>query len=240
MQPLRFRFAIPLFATLVFQWAVVVHAQSLGDKIRERSATTEQSVSGRNDGQSSELADDELTEKLAPSATEKRDNLDERNEVSDSRNRSVDSYIQRLRKPIQEIEVVAHSAGQTVPENRAAVHHQGIEPTAIIALGVGVPIPARYTLAQSHRPLYYEQKNLERCGAGFGICQNAVSAAQFLGNTILLPYKIGKQRPDCPILGGGDCRSCQNVAIGDDVLPIDRRGVLLELAAIAGFSFLLL
>lgn len=56
----------------------------------------------------------------------------------------------------------------------------------------------------------------------------------------MLPYKAGKHRADCEVLAGGDCKSCQTYPANVDLIPLDRRGVTLELAAIAGFTFLLL
>jgi hypothetical protein len=63
-----------------------------------------------------------------------------------------------------------------------------------------------------HRPLYFEQKNLERYGYHYGgpCLQSAVSAAHFFGTIPLLPYKVAVQRPrECDYTLGhyrpGDC-----------------------------------
>jgi hypothetical protein len=49
-----------------------------------------------------------------------------------------------------------------------------------------------------HRPLYFEERCLERCGQKQCCCQPAASAAHFFGTAILLPVEFCCQ---CP----GDC-----------------------------------
>jgi len=44
--------------------------------------------------------------------------------------------------------------------------------------------------ATSHRPLYFENINLERHGYSFGIAQPLVSAGHFAGSTVILPYRM--------------------------------------------------
>lgn len=61
-----------------------------------------------------------------------------------------------------------------------------------------------------HRPLYFEEINLERYGYSQGCLQPALSVATFAGNVALLPYQMTLDHPCCPIysLGydrPGDC-----------------------------------
>ncbi|MEM9186769.1 MAG: hypothetical protein AAGB00_09770 [Planctomycetota bacterium] len=51
--------------------------------------------------------------------------------------------------------------------------------------------------AMRHKPLYFEQPNLERYGSGCGnnLLSSAASAGHFLGSTLSLPYQIGAQPP---------------------------------------------
>lgn len=44
----------------------------------------------------------------------------------------------------------------------------------------------------SHRPLYFEDENLERYGNGIGVWQPAVSGVRFFSSVFLLPYRTGK------------------------------------------------
>ena len=46
-----------------------------------------------------------------------------------------------------------------------------------------------------HRPLYFEDVNLERYGLGFGVVQPALSAAHFYGNIAILPGRLLFQPP---------------------------------------------
>ncbi len=51
-----------------------------------------------------------------------------------------------------------------------------------------------------HRPLYFEEVNVERYGDSAGAFQPAISAARFFGTIPLLPYKMALQRPaDCTV-----------------------------------------
>ncbi|MCA9129377.1 MAG: hypothetical protein KDB22_19965 [Planctomycetales bacterium] len=68
---------------------------------------------------------------------------------------------------------------------------------------VGYEMPWTYqefawvTPTFSHRPLYFEQPNLERYGQGGKRClQPLYSSAHFYGAVLLLPYKIAAQRPN--------------------------------------------
>ena len=47
----------------------------------------------------------------------------------------------------------------------------------------------------AHNPLYFEEVNLERHGLSFGVAQPAVSAGQFLGRTLALPYLMARRPP---------------------------------------------
>lgn len=49
--------------------------------------------------------------------------------------------------------------------------------------------------AMYHRPLYFEEVNLERYGHRHTFLQPGLSAAHFVGNAIALPYKIGVNHP---------------------------------------------
>ncbi len=214
---------------------------TLGERIRQVSTNNLQvNDDGVGASDSVELGEDEATELLGADSASETD-MGAGNETDQSRrSRATNKHLNDLLKPVRQIDLRSGSEGRPVPENRAAMVTADGAPFHVTAMGYPVPPPDRYTICQSHRPLYFEQPNLERCGSGFGLFQNAVSGATFLANTIMLPYKAGKHRPDCEVPAGGDCKTCQSVPIDGDLLPIDRRGVTMELAAIAGFTFLLL
>ncbi len=107
-----------------------------------------------------------------------------------SRDRSTTANVMRLRKPIADVVIQATEAGREVPADRAARYLPDEPLILITALDVGPPLPDRYAVGFKHRPLYFEQPRLERCGRGCNYLQNAISGAQFLANTILLPYHM--------------------------------------------------
>ena len=47
----------------------------------------------------------------------------------------------------------------------------------------------------SHRPIYFEDENLERYGIGYGRWQPLVSGTKFFTEAIFLPYRVGAQHP---------------------------------------------
>lgn len=157
-----------------------------------------------------------------------------------SRERLIEEHVRELRKPMGQIRVRATEEGETVPVDRAARFTVESPLIEIGSTGLTPPLPDRYTICQCHRPLFYEQPLLERCGRGFGCLQNAISASQFCVNTVFLPYHMCDQRADCPVSSGGDCLSCQPYPLDCNPLPLSCRGVTTQAAAFAGFTFLLL
>ncbi len=66
--------------------------------------------------------------------------------------------------------------------------------------------------AFAHRPLYFEQVNVERYGHNAGCLQPVFSAAHFFGTIPILPYKMGMDHPnECIYTLGhsrpGDCNA---------------------------------
>ncbi len=155
------------------------------------------------------------------------------------RDQAVAARIAALKKPMWQITILATAEGST-PQNLARQFSQ-VEPVILISsLGIAPMGPNRYTTCLMHRPLYYEQPNLERCGRGCGFWQNGISAAQFLGRTVLLPYHLGQQPCDCLVPAGGDCLTCQSYESDCYLCPFDPCGLTTQAAAVAGFSLLFL
>jgi hypothetical protein len=147
--------------------------------------------------------------------------------------------VRKLRKPMKDIRIVAEDNAD-VPKNLAAQFMVKEPVLKIVAAGISPPRPDRYPIQFKHRPLYYQQPHLERCGRGCGFAQNAISAGQFCVNTFFLPYHMCKTKPSCPVTCGGDCLSCQPYSVDCNVLPLSYKGLATEAAAYAGFTFLLL
>lgn len=199
--------------------------------------------------ESDELTDNELTEELGRDAFRSPDfdeaapdDGQEKSSEQSSRDRFADERLQLLRKPIGEIRIGDPLQDQRVPEDKAARYAPPGAPYLVTALGDGPELPNRYTICFKHRPLYYEQPNLERCGnvCCCGYLQNAISGMQFVANTIKLPYRLGKQHPHCLVPTRGDCKTCQTMPVDLNPFPLSCHGLLTESAAAAGFTFLLL
>lgn len=151
--------------------------------------------------------------------------------------RSLDDQLAQLRKPIGQIVVDTQSSQSGTPVD---VRVPMSDELLVTSFSAEIPGPDRYSYPMRHRPLYYEQPNLERCGHHFCYFQNGVSAVQFIGGTFLLPYKMAKQRADCTVPSKGDCKCCEILPCGCGLLPISGCATATEVAALAGFSFLLL
>ena len=205
----------------------------------------QQSPDAENDSQAS------ATEEVRATHDDESDEDEENNADSVDRQRQELTLAQlmKLRKPIGNIRI---KSGSNIdpddrPADRGSQWLHSVQPQLITASGGSWRAPSRYPVSFCHRPLYYQQPDLERCGRTcqcgskqLGCFQNAVSGATFLANTIMLPYRIATERPDCTVPHQGDCRTCQST--GTDVEPLQRGtcGWVSEAAAVAGFTFLLL
>ena len=148
--------------------------------------------------------------------------------------------LEKLRKPLSDVRIEATAGENVTPTSEAAQLLGDQGSTAITSSGESIPLPDRYTVSSCHRPLYFEELNLERCGSTYGCATNLVSSVHFLTNTAMLPYRMATQRPDCPVPSHGDCQSCQQYS--HDIEPFGRkpRAAVAEAAVIAGLFFLLL
>ncbi len=62
-----------------------------------------------------------------------------------------------------------------------------------------------------HRPLFFEQVDLERCGNGRGCSQNVLSFTRFLSDTLTLPIRGLHRSPHCLIANGPPCKCGQTL-----------------------------
>ena len=94
--------------------------------------------------------------------------------------------------------------------------------------------------ALCHKPLYFEDVQLERYGHSAGpIAQPFLSTAHFFGNIAILPYKMGINPPnECQYaLGYYRPGSCAPYMI--EPFPLSLRGALYQTAFVAGLITLL-
>ena len=91
-----------------------------------------------------------------------------------------------------------------------------------------------------HKPLYFEDVQLERYGHEWGpIAQPVISTAHFFGDVIVLPYKMGiHPMNECQYsLGHYRPGSCAPWTIGP--VPISLRGALMQAKVITGAALIL-
>lgn len=88
-----------------------------------------------------------------------------------------------------------------------------------------------------HRPLYFEEVNLERYGYNHGLLQPAYSAAHFFGRVTILPYLIGAEPPcECVYTLGHD-RPGDYVPYRVHYPPPSIKGGLYQAATLSGLIF---
>jgi hypothetical protein len=148
--------------------------------------------------------------------------------------------LDRLQKPLTDIRIEATVGQNKAPANEAVELLGDQTATTITSSGASIPLPDRYPVRFWHRPLYFEELNLERCGHTYGCATNVVSSVHFLTNTAMLPYRMATQRPDCLVPSPGDCPTCKEYSTDIEPFGCEPRGVIVEATAIAGLIFLLL
>ena len=91
-----------------------------------------------------------------------------------------------------------------------------------------------------HKPLYFEDVQLERYGHEWGpFAQPVISTAHFFGDVIVLPYKMGIHPPnECQYsLGFYRPGSCAPWTVGP--VPISLRGALMQAKVVTGAALVL-
>lgn len=90
-----------------------------------------------------------------------------------------------------------------------------------------------------HKPLYFEERSVERYGHSWGLAQPVVSGAHFFGSLALLPYQMGVHPPGECIYPLGYYRPGSCAPKIWYQAPLSVRGALAQGGAITGLVFLL-
>ncbi|HAN99581.1 MAG TPA: hypothetical protein DCQ98_20100 [Planctomycetaceae bacterium] len=90
-----------------------------------------------------------------------------------------------------------------------------------------------------HRPLYFEETNLERYGHQYRLIQPVVSGAHFFGTLPILPYKMGSKQPNEPQYVLGHYRHGSCVPDRRERLGWSTRGALYQGLATSGVVFVI-
>jgi hypothetical protein len=153
--------------------------------------------------------------------------------------RSVDGT-DRL-KPIGEVSLPPRADLDRMPADMAAKQF-GTEPGVLQHGGASrawdSTLYAWEAPALCHRPLYFEDENLERNGRSFGIFQPAVSTGHACTRLAALPYMMGVVSPhECVYTLGKDRPgTCAPYYLCRP--PLSLRGALYEAGAVTGLAFI--
>lgn len=90
-----------------------------------------------------------------------------------------------------------------------------------------------------HRPLYFEDENLERYGYSFGWAQPVVSATHFAGRCLAWPYLAGAYPTHRCIYNLGRTPAGSHTSYGVSRPPLSLRGALFEAGAISSLGFII-
>ncbi len=91
----------------------------------------------------------------------------------------------------------------------------------------------------SNQPLYFENIPLERHGYSLGLAQPFASAAHFVGNTAILPYRMAAEPPHNSIYTLGHERPGTPTPLRYYRPPLSVRGGIAQAGAVTGLIFLL-
>ncbi len=143
-------------------------------------------------------------------------------------------------KPITDVTTNIRMDEDRVPQNVARAAFQKIEPQ-FQPLGYSrawAPHEFAWVApALCHRPLYFEDENLERYGHHFGLLQPAVSAAHFFGRVPVIPYMRGARSPHECVYTLGYYRPGNRVPFYASRPPLSLKGAALQGAAVTGAVF---
>ena len=88
-----------------------------------------------------------------------------------------------------------------------------------------------------YKPLYFEDPNLERCGKGAGIFNEALSAVRFFGRVPALPTMLANNPPCHCVRALPDCPACHKFGHETYLSVPGPDGALLQIAAAVGLIF---
>lgn len=90
-----------------------------------------------------------------------------------------------------------------------------------------------------HRPLYFEEVNLERYGYECGVCQPLASAAHFFGTIPLLPYRLVAEPPRECVYTLGQHRPGSYAPLARELAPPRLDAALVQGAVVTGLIFII-
>jgi hypothetical protein len=90
-----------------------------------------------------------------------------------------------------------------------------------------------------HKPLWFEDPNLERCGRGYGHFTTAASVVHFSANIPLLPYRMASESQCRCVPTLPDCTVCEKFGCEAYLPPWSWRAAAVQAAATVGFIYVI-
>ena len=140
--------------------------------------------------------------------------------------------------PSRPRDAVALTAELPRPENRACQYLESFSPAYYATPArYGAPRPCRNAHVFWHRPLYYEDPNLERCGQTCGCLTTAASVMHFATAIAFTPYLVGANHPTSCVQSLPDCPTCHSFDCTAYWPGWSWKGAALQAAAVTGLYF---
>lgn len=89
-----------------------------------------------------------------------------------------------------------------------------------------------------HKPLWFEDPNLERCGRGCGPFTSTVSAIRASANIPILPYRFTAEKPWSCVRTLPDCSSCEKFGVRAYLPPWSLSAAVVQAAAAVGVVYI--
>ena len=102
----------------------------------------------------------------------------------------------------------------------------------------GASRPMRNAYVSWHRPLYFEDPNLERCGQTSGCLTTAVSAVHFATAIAFTPYLTAETHPTACVQSLPDCPACHSFDCSAYWPGWSWKGAVAQAAAVTGIYFI--
>lgn len=124
------------------------------------------------------------------------------------------------------------------PDDQALAILRHRKPFNIFAVSRGPWQASRDSYPFFHKPLWFEDPNLERCGRGHGLFTTAVSAVHFSANIPILPYRFTAEKPWSCVRTLPDCTVCEKFGCDAYLPPWSLSAAAVQAAATVGIIYI--
>ena len=118
----------------------------------------------------------------------------------------------------------------------AILHHR--KPFNVFAISRDPWQASRDSYPFYHKPLWFEDPNLERCGRGWGPFTSTVSAIRASANIPILPYRFTAEKPWSYVRTLPDCTTCEKFGVTAYLPPWSLSAAAVQAAATVGVIYI--